>query len=368
VVHVVAHEECGPSTLARIAREARAGDSVLFFGPRSEAERLRDRRLPSPLAIEVPVRAIPRVGGNWITVLPDARVLEPGSALGSIVERALSRWNAARHGVVDELRMPRFYGPRARALFSRLRPVEMGRDCDAPVPGEPPPAVAWSDERRTRIRRELGLAPREVALVLAGDPSEWIDGSFVARAVGMAFVSGAPLRLVFSPRMPRVAELARFLVSATSSPAPIVDARADTPWELLPALDGAIVDADGRATQPVACRGLRSAELVVELDGELDEELDEELESKLAAKPRDRHESESVSGTPREVRSAQPALWAIASGRPAFVHASIDLGALASSPGVRRFGDSVAGFAHALGAFGREVQATRATSASAASR
>jgi hypothetical protein len=342
VLHVVAHEECGMCTVERIAREAAPGDSVLFFGPKCEAERLRDRRLPRPLPAEIPVRAIPRVGGSWVTVLPEPPALETGSALGAIVERALANWSAARHGVVRDERAPRFYGPRARILFSRLSPSALGEAGDgggATIAPALPPAIAWPADRRARVRRELALSTREVALLLAGDPSDWIDGSFVARAVGMAFVSGAPLRLVFSPRMPRVAELARFLVSATGSPAPIVDARADTPWELLPALDGAIVDRDGRATQPVACRGLRAGEL--EIDAE------------------------------REVRSAQPALWALACGLPAFVHEDLarrGLGSHGDDARVRRFGDAVAPFAHALASFGREVQATRATSASAASR
>lgn len=372
-LHVFACEESGGCTLERIAREAGPGDEVLAFGPRSESAFLRDRRLPQPLSAGIDMRVIAPVGGGWATVLPEGLESLAGIAssgadgsqgvarLGGFVERALATWRAARHGTVDDSRRPRFYGPRARALFARLAPAESraqpdGRD--AGVPDALPSAPAWSEGRRARVRRELGLSPREVAILLAGDPSDWIDGSFVARAVGMAFVSGAPLRLVVSPRMPRAAEIARFLVAATGAPAPIVDARADTPWEILPALDAGIVDRDGRATQPVACRGARSSEI-------------------------------DAPGAQDGV-SALPALWALACAMPVFVHAQVEMGRHAAAvreeaaspssepartmrgvPGqglLRRFGDEVAPLAHALATLAREVQATRAISASAASR
>ena len=57
------------------------------------------------------------------------------------------------------------------------------------------------------VRRELGLAQHEFALAIVGEPSEWVDPSFAIRAASMARVAGAPIRLLASPRTPRIAKL-----------------------------------------------------------------------------------------------------------------------------------------------------------------
>lgn len=277
VRHVVCFEEAGECTLERVAREARAGDSVVVLGPEAWAARLRELGL-SP---ETRVTQVGRAGSFW--------------RLDGIEE--LSAPDARRIA----------HGPQAERLCG-------GGATRAPMPDALPPAPHWPEARRARIRRELGIAPRERALLVAGEPSEWIDLSFVARAVGMAFVGGAPLGLVVSPRVPRLAEIDAFLRRATGFRPLVVDARADTPWELLPALDGAIVDRDGAVERPVECAGWRAR--------------DWQQRSWCA--------------------SPLPALWALSCGVPAFVHESIDLGAHAAHPLVKRFGRNVAELARML--------------------
>lgn len=333
VLHVVCFEERGEPTLRHVAAVARPGDGVLVFGPASFARLLREPgRLGQPvLDAAVEVIVAPRIGGSFGRV----------AAVSGGVETAA---RIARFGAAV------LHGPRAGLLLETLgeplpglrpsNPAFAGACFAQRVPDQLPESPAWTPERRARVRRELGLLPREIAVLCAGEPSAWVDLSFVARVVGMAFVSGAPLRIVVSPRVPRLAEVARFLVLATGSPEPIVDVRADWPWELLPALDAAIVDRDGAATRPEACRGMRSRDL-----GEL-----------LALRGA------------RDEPSAHPALWAVACGRRVFAHAEVDLGAHSAHPGVSRFSDAIAPFAHALGVFAREVQETRARSPIAASR
>ena len=199
------------------------------------------------------------------------------------------------------------YGPGAKRLSDRQAMF-------APIREELPPAPHWPETRRARIRHELGIAARERAVLVAGEPSEWIDLSFIARAVGMSIVGGAPLRLVVSPRVPRVAEINGFLTKATGLAPLVVDARADRPWEILPALDAAIIDRDGAVERPVECAGWRSGEW-----------------QRLAWSA-----------------SPLPALWALSCGVPVFVHESIDLGARAAHPLVKRFGRDVAALARML--------------------
>lgn len=294
VRHAVCFEEAGECTLDRIARAARPGDSVLVLGPEPWSEALRAVGLPRDVAIIT----VGRTGGAWrFDPVHDPRAAAP---------------------------MVLAYGPQAQRVSGRGAAL-------AQAPDTLPTAPDWPKARRDRIRRELGIAPLERALLVAGEPSEWIDLSFVARAVGMAFVGGAPLRMVVSPRVPRIAEVDAFLGKATGSAPIIVDARADRPWELLPALDGAIVDRDGAVERPVDCAGWRAG-----------------------------------AWQDRGWRvSPLPALWAIACGVPAFVHESIDLGAHGLHPGVTRFARGIAPFADALG---RLAATQRENKASAASR
>ena len=277
VRHVVCFEEAGECTLERIAREARAGDAVLVLGPEAWVETLR----AFGLSREIPVARLGRADNIW-------RPNQP---------------------VTDSERAGRTlcYGPGAKRLSDRQAMF-------APIREELPPAPHWPETRHARIRHELGIAARERAVLVAGEPSEWIDLSFIARAVGMSIVGGAPLRLVVSPRVPRVAEINGFLTKATGFAPLVVDARADRPWEILPALDAAIIDRDGAVERPVECAGWRSGEW-----------------QRLAWSA-----------------SPLPALWALSCGVPVFVHESIDLGARAAHPLVKRFGRDVAALARML--------------------
>lgn len=287
--HVVCFEEAGDCTLEHIARDAADGDTVLALGPEAFALRLRAFGLREQVGIESIGRA---VGGRYRT----------------------GRHGAAATGAAAILA----YGRRAADAVPSARP--------APLPDSLPAAPGWSVERRTRVRREIGLAPGDFAVLLAADPAEWIDLSFACRAAAMARVAGAPLRLVVSPRVPRIERSSDFLAQASGGGEIVRDPRAERPWELLPALDASIHDADGAVHQPVECAGWRML-------------------------PIDRASS----------MSPLPALWSLACAKPALVHRAIELGSHASHPLVDRFDDgSVAELARALHA--------RATSASAASR
>jgi hypothetical protein len=306
-VHVVCFEEAGACTLERIAREARAGDRVLALGPESWALRLRALGLAS-----------------------DVELMSVGRACGRYAVEGLVQQGTAFA-----------YGPRAaRAIGAAV----IGPPADLPV--MPP----WPEERRARIRRELGIQPNECAVLVAGEPSEWLDLSFAMRAVAMARVAGRQLRPVVSPRAPRIEAVACCLEGAAPSPSsrdrrdPIaVDDRADRPWELLSAMDALVLDRDGLATHPIACAGWRTD----------------------ATRP-----------APAAM-SPLPALWALARGIPVLAHASIDLGHHGEHPLVVRFADDVAQLARDLHARvgaasnhapARAADHTRASSASAASR
>lgn len=277
VRHVVCFEEAGECTLERIAREARAGDEVVVFGPEAWSEELRTLGLSR----EIPITRFGRVHNEWRPALPSPGQERAGRTLA--------------------------YGSQAKRLAGRAATL-------APIPEGLPPKPHWPEGRRARIRRELGIAAHERALLVAGEPSEWIDLSFTTRAFGMAAVGGAPIRLVVSPRVSRAAEIDVFLTKAAATAPLVVDARADRPWEILPALDGAIVDRDGAQARPLECAGWRSGAW-------------QEQEWRV---------------------SPQPALWALSCGVPAFVHESIDLGARAWHPLVKRFDRSVAGLARLL--------------------
>ena len=291
-LHVVSFEEAGDCTLRRVALAARPGDSVLLLGPERLAHALRDLGL-SP---EVAVRTQGRVGARWF-----------GSLRATPTAAA-----AARDAVA--------YGPRAARA--------VGLESWAQVPENLPDAPSWTMERRARIRRELGLAPRDFAVLVAGDPAGWIDLSFPIRALSMAFVAGAPVRPVVSPQTPRLAKLNEYFEVAARGRPIVIDARAERPWELLPALDALLADTDGARTQPVECAGWRRPS--------------------------------GAQGVEPEAISPLPALWALACGTTAFVHRDIALGSHADHPLVVRYADDIAQLA-------REIHA-RASSASAASR
>jgi hypothetical protein len=291
ITHVVCFEEAGECTLERIAREARKGDGVLAFGPEHWALRLKALGLGEG----VPVISIGRRGATYPRT--QTHMLTAAS---------------------------RAYGPRAAALAG-VGVVD--------VPLELPPAPRWPDGRRARIRRELGIAPHERAVLVICEPGEWADLGFAMRAIAMARVAGSPLRPVVSPRAPRRMVIEASLAGATPASPPgasriIADDRCDRPWELLPALDLAICDQDGLRTHPPACAGWRAP-----WRGEVP--------------------------SPAPV-SPLPAWWALACGVPALIHASIELGPHAGHPLVTRFDGDVAQLA-------RELHA-RASSASAASR
>jgi hypothetical protein len=193
-----------------------------------------------------------------------------------------------------------------------------------------------------RVRAELGMTRDECAVLVAGEPSEWLDLSFAMGAIAMARVAGRRLRPVVSPRVPRITLAARWLEGAAPAIGirgtrdPIaVDTRADRPWQLLPAMDALVLDRDGMASLPIACAGWRAPRACAGLDR----------------------------------MSSLPALWALACGVPVFAHASIDLGRHATHPEVVRFGADVAQLARELHArVAHDSDHTRASSASAASR
>ncbi|MEY4117433.1 MAG: hypothetical protein RLZZ116_761 [Planctomycetota bacterium] len=288
-LHVVNFEESADCTLERIARESQDGDAVLVLGPQAFVARLRALGLPSGVEVQV----VGRSAGRFRNL--------PIVGVGS---------GAIAHGV------------RARAAVDDALVL-----CG--IPDALPPSQPWASERRARVRRELGLAAHEFALAMVGEPSEWVDPSFAIRAASMARVAGAPIRLLASPRTPRIAKLGAFFEQAAQGKPVIVDERIDRPWEVFPAVDAIVADQDGAATMPPECAGWRNLR-----DGERT--------------------------IPAQPMSPLPALWALACGIPAFVHASIDLGAHGEHALVHRFADDVAQLA-------REIQAF-ASSASAASR
>ena len=339
VVHAASFEESDEPTLERIARERAPDDRVLLFGPAPFAE------------------AFARLARDGVVPVTDPRgVLRVGRAAGAWrMPVAASDFCAGREVVV--------HGRRAEVLVRWCLPANGASGCVPPAAIRPalpprtlPPAPAWPEARRPRIRRELGLARDEFAILLGGEPPEWCDPSFVVRAVAMASVAGARLRLVVSPRVARLGIATLFLVDGAGARAPIVDARADRPWELLPALDAFVLDRDGLVDAPVECRGWRSR--------------------RLPGVPRDL----DAGGLVGEPVSPLPALWAIATGVPAFVHRSVDLGVHAEASAVgaplHRFDRDVAAFADALiatakagGEVARDArQDARAANASAASR
>lgn len=309
-VRVVPADDCGDCTLARVVSESRGpsesngGDDVVVLGPETVIHRL----LELGLADGVRVHRVGRFAGRW-------RKRDVSALLRSL-----------RAGWTGE-RPTHLYG--RMSFDGRI----VGDDAThiQPVPAELPTAPDCSDVRRARIRRELGLTPHDCAVLVAGDPSSWIDIGLVARAAGMAHVglagSGVRVRIVASPAVPRLAERSKFLVDAVDAPPIISDARADRPWLLLGAVDALLVDQDGLATDPVSCAGNRC--------------------------------SASQALGPVAV-SPLPALWSLAAGRPTLVHRSVDLGSHAEGPRgalVRRFDDDVAMLSRTLHDLARSASA-----------
>lgn len=322
-VHAVCSEEAGACTLARIVRIAADGDAVIALGPVDFALSLRRLGLRQSVRIEHVPRATRLLGGEY-------------GALGPALRRSGVRPFGASRTVA--------YGP-----LAKLRVEHSIGDAD-PLPDRPhveaaaiaselPPFAACPAERRARLRRELGVAPNEVAFLVAGEPAAWIDMTFAIRALSMARVAGVLLRPIVSPATPRIAKLSVYFESAAQGRAVIVDERVERPWELLPACDALLLDRDGAATIPGACAGER------------------------------RIQSGARSITPQAM-SAEPALWALACGKQAIVHESIDLGTHASHPLVHRFGDDISALARILSALvpARDAHQALASSAIAASR
>lgn len=322
-VHAVCCEEAGACTLARIVRGAADGDAVVVLGPAHFAHSLRRLGLPQSVRIERVPRATRLIGAEY-------------GALAAVLRRSGSRPFGASRTVA--------YGPLAMRLIERsigdADPLPDRPHVEVPGPApELPPMAAWPAERRARLRRELGVAPNEVAILLSGEPSAWIDMTFATRALSMARVAGVLLRPIVSPATPRIAKLGRYFESAAQGRPFIVDERVERPWELLPACDVLILDRDGAGTVPGECDG-------------------------------DRRIPPGARSIVPQAMSAEPALWALACGKQAIVHDSVDLGAHASHPLVHRFGDDIAALARVLLSLApsRSGHQALASSAIAASR
>jgi hypothetical protein len=281
-VHVFAAEEAGPATLRQLVRcangHAGSGDTVLIFGPASWVSRARKLGL-SP---EIEVVSVASVGGSWWLA----------ARLG----------NRARADLFDSARQPVMYGARAQAIFqafqstapSLLSAREFAQQRAAYAAFEPS-ALPMHQARRDRLRRAWQVGTHEVLVHLLAEPITWIDPRFVVRAIGMAAVGGARLRLLASPEIPRIEALTSWLSRATGMPPAILAREAEDLAEVADALDAVVVDADGIATDPAITAGARSRHPLDTLMG-----LDDSV------------------GAP----SILPALEAVATGIPLLVHRS----------------------------------------------
>ena len=317
-LHILCFEESSDCTLEHIARSAGAGDAVLVLGPTAFAQRLQSMGLASTIS----VRTCNRVGGMWRWSRV-GQALESEGACDTGARLRLTYGPLAQR-ICDEFGRNDISEPNAASPYSR-----------ATVPLELPASVEWPQTQIARVRSELGLAPHEAAMLVTGEPSDWVDLSFASRAVAMARVGGANLRMVVSPNAVGIAKAQDFVAGASGGRGLIVDERAERPWEILPALDLAMMDHDGAEFAPVACRGRRSCM---------------------------RSFAEAI--VPQRM-SPLPALWALACATPVVLHESIELGAHRAHPLVTLFGADVAVLARSIHAI---AVAPRATSASAASR
>ena len=337
-VHVVSFEDCGDCTLRELARSTVSGDDVLVLGPEVFARRL----VEFGLSRDVGLHRVGRCAGRW-------RQAEIAKALQKLGGDSRGNRETVLHGCVTRQPLAGCdVHPGERLVAHPFAGNEFTRV--AGVPEVLPESAPAPENRRARLRRELGLAPFDIAILLANEPANWVDLGLVARAIGMAHValvgSGVRLRLIASPATPRVLERSRFLCDAVGAAEIILDARAERPWELLAAVDALLVDQDGLVTDPVSCAGDRCP-------------------ASLAVGPM--------------MPSPLPALWGLAAERPTFVHASISLGVHESGPRaslIHRFADDVAAlsrtfhdFAHGFGhGFGHGFVENVSKSRSAASR
>ena len=309
-LHVVALEEAGPCTLRALAQSARAGDSVLVLGARRGVDALREYGLARTVACE----NVLRVGGSW-----------------RLCVRAIA---AAAKG----FNRITAYGVRAQQIMHRAGCLHCARghlDASAHV-------SARCDDNRASLRRALGIAAHEAAVLVVAEPAAWTDLRFIAHGASMAYVGGARIRLIVSPNVPALAEAGSWMTRAAGELALHADERAEEPWQLLDAIDGIIMDRDGGVEAPVRCIGDRTRH------------------------PFDARWKLSL-GTP----SPLPALVALGAGIPALVHSDIDLGAHSTSPLVTRFDRNIAALARAFAAVAQRVphaHTLQPSSASAASR
>lgn len=304
VVHVVCFEDCGACTLREIVRVAVPGDDVVVLGPEAFARTLVEFGLSRGIGLT----RVGRVAGRWRR-----------SEVARVMANLDGGWQGKRSTVL--------YG---RAILdARIAGDEVTKL--ARLPEVLPVIPSVPEGRRSRIRRELCLAPKDVAILVANEPANCVDLGLIARAVGMAHVAlvglGVRLRMITSPATPRVFERACFLRDAVGAPDIIVDVRAERPWELLCAVDAVLIDQDGLASDPVGCAGDRCRETVA---------LGPSMPSPL------------------------PALWSLAAELPTFVHTSIALGVHESGPRaplIHRFTDDVAALSRTLYEFARSRSA-----------
>ncbi|MDI9404163.1 MAG: hypothetical protein QM516_09850, partial [Limnohabitans sp.] len=250
---------------------------VLIFGPTAWASQVR----AAGLAPDLEVATIASVGGSWWLA---ARLAFRASA-------------AIRASEVS----PVFYGPRARAVFQAFRSAEAARVCvDASVSLASNPFATFSlnRARRDRLRRAWGVGQQDIVVHLLMEPITWMDARFVARAIGMAAVGGARLRLLASPKIPRIHAISSWLVGATGMPPVLLHHEAEDLALVADAVDAVVVESDGLATDPAITAGARSHHPLDALIG-----LDETV------------------GYP----SIFPALEAARSGIPLLVHRSYEL-------------------------------------------
>ena len=305
VLHVLAADEVGPCTMRAIVANATPADAVFVFGPSTALTQLRTHAL----ARSIPCDHLASIGGSW----------------------RLALWIATRSMRQRFLRAERViaYGARAECL-TRAAGCERCEHAALPAMNSmdfnasdvnKSDTVAIRADQRNRLRRELGIAQHEFAILIAGEPVARMDTRFIVRSAAMAYVGGAPIRLIASPAIPAVFEVSRRFQRTTDCHPMLLDSRAEEPWRLFPAIDAVISDCDGGVNSPVQCMG-----------GQQEHALDA------------RYGLSSLTNT----MSALPALLALDAGLPVFAHESLDLGERAHSPRLQRFGSDIAVLARAM--------------------
>ena len=289
VLHVLAADEVGPCTMRAIVANATPADAVFVFGPSTALTQLRTHAL----ARSIPCDHLASIGGSWWLAL----TLAAG--------RMRQRFSRAERVIA--------YGARAECL-SRAAGCERCERAALPAMNSmdfnasdvnKSDTVAIRADQRNRLRRELGIAQHEFAILIAGEPVARMDTRFIVRSAAMAYVGGAPIRLIASPAIPAVFEVSRRFQRTTDCHPMLLDSRAEEPWRLFPAIDAVISDCDGGVNSPVQCMG-----------GQHEHALDA------------RYGLSSLTNT----MSALPALLALDAGLPVFAHESLELGERAYSP------------------------------------